>query len=231
MRLTQYGPVRAVLFDLDGTLLDTAADFHHCLQQLATELKLPQPDPRAVNQTVSSGARALLQLLTGQDELAPEFPVHLQRLLSLYAEQIKHSQATLYSGMQELLADLQQRNLPWGIVTNKPEQYTLVLLQQLGLSAECSLVICPEQVRHCKPDPEPLLLASQQLLLPSAHCIYIGDHPRDILAARAAGMFSIAAAYGYLPPEPCISSWGADLTVDSAEEIRNWLFSAAAANS
>lgn len=226
MRLTQYGPVQAVLFDLDGTLLDTAADFKHCLQQLAAELGYPQADNLAVHQTVSSGARALLQLLTGEDEQTPGFRSRLQRLLDLYAEQIKQSQATLYPGMQQLLVDLQEMHIPWGIVTNKPEQYTLVLLEQLGLSAGCSTVICPEQVTHSKPDPEPLLLASRQLMLPSAHCIYIGDHPRDIMAARAAGMFSIAVAYGYLPPEPCISSWGADLMVNSAGELSSWLFHA-----
>lgn len=212
--------VSAVLFDLDGTLLDTAADFADVVQQMTEQAALPAIAFTAIHQTVSNGARALVELAFGIKDNHPEFEQRLSRLLALYALRIEASKASLYPGMDDLLAHMELTGIPWGIVTNKPVRYSRPLLEGLGLLARCSTLICPDHVTHSKPHPEPMLLACQQLSIDPENVIYVGDHPRDIDAGRAAGMFTIAVRYGYLPATPPVEQWQADLIVDSADEIR-----------
>jgi len=208
-----------VLFDLDGTLVDTAADFEHVLRSLCLAEGVAAPSSASVHATVSSGARALLGLAFDNDPANPRFESLLFDLLGRYEQQIKLTRSTLYPGMDRLLLELEQREIPWGVVTNKPERFSKPLLYALGLQSRCSVLVCPDHVTHSKPHPEPLLLACQLLKKQPDCTVYVGDHPRDIIAGKAAGMWTIAAAYGYLPLEPCISEWGADLIVKDVEQI------------
>lgn len=219
---TVSSPIEAMLFDLDGTLLDTAADFIYVVQQLCRENNQPAPDSEAINRTVSSGARALVQLAFGIDPEHPQCQLLHQRLLEIYALQIQESHAVLYPGMQELLDSLQRAGIPWGIVTNKPEAYAVPLLERTGIAKHCGVLVCPQHVRFPKPHPEPVLLACRRINRLPAATVYVGDHPRDIDSGRAAGTFTIAAAYGYLEIDPPIKTWGADMIVDSVREITRW---------
>lgn len=198
-----------VLFDLDGTLIDTAPDFMAVLMAMAVQHDAPEPLISTIYSTVSSGARALVEacfgLLPDQDGFAPL----LDELLERYGEQITRSEANLYPGLDDVLRDLEAHRIPWGVVTNKPVRFSVPLMQALGLAQRCSVLICPDHVTHAKPDPEGLLLAAEKLGRAPEQSIYVGDHPRDITAGLLAGMHTVAAAYGYLPPEPAVDTWGA----------------------
>ncbi len=216
-------PAKAVLFDLDGTLLDTAADFADVVQQMTVQAARPAIEFMAIHKTVSNGARALVELAFEIQPGHPDFEERFETLLSLYAQRILTTKATLYPGMDTLLLQLEKAGIPWGIVTNKPERFSRPLLESLGLSTRCSTLICPDHVSQSKPHPEPLLLACKQLNINPQDAIYVGDHPRDIDAGRAAGMYTIAVRYGYLPDTPPVEQWQADLVVESVEHIRQRL--------
>ncbi len=216
-------PAKAVLFDLDGTLLDTAADFADVVQQMTVQAARPSIEFTAIHKTVSNGARALVELAFEIQPGHPDFEERFETLLSLYAQRILTTKATLYPGMDTLLLQLEKAGIPWGIVTNKPERFSRPLLESLGLSSRCSTLICPDHVSQSKPHPEPLLLACKQLNINPQDAIYVGDHPRDIDAGRAAGMYTIAVRYGYLPDTPPVEQWQADLVVESVEHIRQRL--------
>lgn len=216
-------PIASMLFDLDGTLVDTADDFAKVLDLMTSIAGLPPVPREAVHQTVSSGARALVELAFGIDSTAHDFKALHSTMLSLYAQQIAQTSATLYPSMDKLLSLLEERGIKWGVVTNKPEQYSIPLLRNLGLLERCQTLICPDHVTFTKPHPEPLLLACTQLGCAPEQSVYVGDHPRDITAGRDAGMHTIAAAYGYLPPSPPIAAWEADIIVANVEEIIHWL--------
>lgn len=213
----------SVLFDLDGTLLDTAADFAVVLEALASEAGVRPPDEQQLHYTVSAGARALVTLTLGLQPEAPDFRHWHQRLLDLYGRQIEQSRATLYEGLEEGLRILEEHRIPWGVVTNKPENFTRTLLGGLHLDNRCAAMICPEHVRNTKPDPEPLLLACRVLGCPVGDSVYIGDHPRDIQAGIAAGMRTAVAGWGYLPAGSDPAHWGADHVLACAGELTTWL--------
>lgn len=217
-------PTSAVLFDLDGTLVDTAPDFLAVLIRLCETNNIAPPSPAAVHATVSSGARALVTLAFSISAEHGEFDSLLTALLDDYAQQLLSTQSRLYPDMDRLLDMLEQQGTPWGVVTNKPERFSKPLLHTLGLLSRCATLICPDHVKKTKPDPEPLLLACKRTGSTPAHSIYVGDHPRDIDAGNAAGMTTIAAGFGYLPASPDIRTWGADLIVDSTNDIIEFLW-------
>lgn len=219
MSLTLPAPVEAVLFDLDGTLVDTAPDFKNVLLQMSREANIPAPADEAIHHTVSNGARALVRLAFAINDDHPAFQERLSTLLTLYSARIGQTQSCLYPGMNTLLCNLEAAGIPWGVVTNKPSLYSRPLLAALSLQERCSVLICPDDVTRTKPDPEPLLLACSRLGVQAGRTLYVGDHPRDIEAGRAAGMFTIAVRYGYIPTAPAIHEWGADLIVDQAMAI------------
>jgi HAD superfamily hydrolase (TIGR01549 family) len=157
------------------------------------------------------------------EESAAGFDQLHQRLLAAYDEQLDDTHSILYPGMPALLDWLEATEIPWGIVTNKPLQYSNKLLSNMALLERCPVLVCPDHVSRRKPDPESLHLACHQLDCASEHGIYVGDHLCDIEAGRAAGMFTIAAAYGYLPPAPAIAQWQADHIVNSATDILHWI--------
>lgn len=213
--------MKAVLFDLDGTLIDTAADFIRIIQDMCRENGRPVVDAHLIRSQVSEGARAMVKLVYPElDVNDPIFLAHRQTFLDRYAANIA-VETDLFTGMPELLFSLEQQNIPWGIVTNKPRGLTEALLDALNLTQRCAVLVCPEDVTHTKPDPEPMYLAAQHLAVAPEACIYVGDHPRDIDAGRHAKMYTILAAYGYLPyaHKDDLTAWQAHCIVKNVTEL------------
>lgn len=213
----------ALLFDLDGTLLDTAPDFIAVVNQLLEE-ENQQPLPAdAIRTQVSNGAGGLIQFafsLQPQDE---NFQRLRQRLLALYEQHLsRYSQ--LFADMEALLTTVEKKNIPWGIVTNKPSRYAVPLLKDLNLDQRCAVLICPDHVQNTKPHPEPLYLACSQLKVLPEQCVYVGDHQRDIEAGKNAGMKTVVALYGYIPAEENVRAWNADFYAQTPKDILDWLF-------
>jgi 2-phosphoglycolate phosphatase len=211
-------PIRAVMFDLDGTLLDTAPDFIAVVNQLLAEQKRPAFAPETIRAGVSNGSKALIKLAFNIDETSAQFEPLRHRLLELYLAHIA-VYTTPFTGINALLAKLADNNIAWGIATNKPATYTLPLMAALDIRPAPHSVICPDHVARSKPDPESLFLASKQLGCTPQEIIYIGDHKRDIDCGKGAGSITIAAAYGYIDKGEDPASWNADYCVNHADEI------------
>jgi phosphoglycolate phosphatase len=208
----------AVLFDLDGTVLDTAKDFLWVLNKQLALHQRPSVSYEQLRGVVSHGARAMVSLGFGIEQNATGFESLRQQFLDLYQQHLcEHS--VLFDGMQEVLDWCTRENLPMAIVTNKPSTFTLPLLAKLSLSQYFASVVCPDDVKHAKPSPEPLLLAAKQLQVSANNCLYIGDHLRDIEAGRAANMLTMACRYGYIEANDSADNWGADVVIDHPQEI------------
>jgi 2-phosphoglycolate phosphatase len=215
-------PIKAVLFDLDGTLIDTALDFFHVVQQLCAEQNKTAPTFEEVRNTVSKGARALTQLSLHISPDHPDFEAQNQRLLALYALNLS-VKSHLFTGMENLLTTLEKHHIAWGVVTNKPYQYALPLLNNLQLAKRCAVIICPDHVKNKKPDPEGLLLACSQIGCLPHEAIYIGDDERDIQAGKSAQFkTTIAALYGYIGVHEQPFSWQADVYAKTVDDITLW---------
>lgn len=208
--------IKAVVFDLDGTLVDTAPDFVRVLNTLRAEEDLPPLDAQSIRNTVSEGARALVTLGFGLTEGQPEFEPLKERLLDLYSRHLAEDSA-LFDGMTEVLEFIRDQQLAWGIATNKPDVYATPLVAGLGLTPDC--LICPDHVQQRKPHPESLHLAAEMLNCQPQEIIYVGDHARDIECGRRADCPTIAAAYGYIPEHENINHWQATHRVEHASEI------------
>lgn len=209
----------AVLFDLDGTLIDTAADFHYVINLLLAEHQRPPVSYELLRQQVSNGARAMVETAFNTKEQDPDFPPLLKRMLTLYLQHLT-TKTQPFPGITELLNWLGEKQIAWGIVTNKPEVYTTPIMRGLNFNPAAGTVICPDHVNEKKPHPESLFLACRELGVEPGKTIYIGDHRRDIEAGRRAGMQTIAASYGYLDKDEDINSWNSHFQVDHASEIR-----------
>ncbi|MDQ9010676.1 HAD-IA family hydrolase [Acinetobacter gerneri] len=214
--------MKAVLFDLDGTLIDTAADFIRIIQDMCKEEGRAVVAADLIRTQVSEGARAMVKLVYPElDVNDPVFLAHRQRFLDLYGADIAVD-TDLFEGMYPLLEELEAHQIPWGIVTNKPRWLSEALLKALNLTERCAVLVCPEDVSKTKPDPEPMYLAAKHIQIAAEDCIYVGDHPRDIDAGRAANMYTILAAYGYLPLEykDDLDAWKADCIVQNVNELQ-----------
>ncbi len=210
--------LRAVIFDLDGTLIDTADEFIPVVQRLRAEHGLDAMEPGRIRACVSNGARALVSLGLGLHEDAPEFENKRLRLLELYSE-VLGTMASPYPGIPALLARLRDRGIVWGISTNKPRAYTLPLLARLNIQPPPGSVVCPEDISNRKPHPEALYRNCRDLHCAPHEAIYVGDHLRDIEAGRRAGMYTIAAAYGYIEPGDDPLRWGANAQVTHSNDL------------
>jgi phosphoglycolate phosphatase len=199
---------RAVLFDLDGTLADTAGDLGFALNLQRASRGLQAIALDLVRPHASAGARGLLRLGFGLEPDHPEYEAMRSEFLDLYERNLSRS-TTLFPGMAEALAELELRGVRWGIVTNKPQRFTLPLIEALGLSARSACTVCADMVSAPKPHPAALIEAAVRLAVPPAACLYVGDDERDVVAARAAGMDSIVALYGYLGDGRPPQHWGA----------------------
>jgi phosphoglycolate phosphatase len=201
-------PCRLLLLDLDGTLVDSAPDLHraaNCLRQRRGEPALPF---EAFRPLVSRGGTAMLQQAF-PDADAAALALLLPEFLACYAASIAVD-SRVFAGMQKVLTAVEDAGARWGVVTNKPEALAQALLEGLQLNARCAVLIGGDTVGARKPDPAPLLEACRRLSEPADCAVYVGDDPRDIDAARAAGMPAIAAGWGYLQSETELSDWGAD---------------------
>lgn len=214
-------PLEAVLFDLDGTLLDTALDLAAALNALRAEEGLAPLDPQRIRGYVSHGASTLVRLSFAEVSQA-RFLALRGRLIAIYAGALAvHTQ--LFEGMEAVLEHLERNALPWGVVTNKPYALATRLLQALGLGNRVGVLVGGDTFPERKPHPRPLLHAAQQLRVTPAHTVYVGDAERDMLAARAAGMRAIVARFGYIAPDDDPQAWPADVWADSPLEILAWL--------
>ncbi len=212
----------AILFDLDGTLLDTAPDFIKAARGLAEAMGRQPPDEATVRKAITHGSKGILEKAFCVYESDPEFDQTRQHLLTLYLDCLA-DQTRPFPGIAELLSVIQRHQLPWGIVTNKPLLYTQAILRQLPLHPAPDTLVCPDHVTRTKPDPEPVNLACSQLAVAPEETLYIGDHIRDIQAGLAAGATTIAAAYGYLDDSDNPETWGAHHVVYHASEITELL--------
>lgn len=210
--------LHAVLFDLDGTLVDTADDFIPVVQTLRAENALPPLEPAQIRSQVSNGARALVHLALGLEEQDPGFAHWRQRLLELYGAVVGR-QAQVYSPLRELLQRFEAGGIRWGIATNKPRRYTEALLQALDLRPAPGTVVCADDVIESKPHPAMLQRALAELETAAAQSVYVGDHPRDVEAGRRAGMRTVAVGYGYLGEHEHIERWGADAVVATPQAL------------
>ncbi len=207
----------AVLFDLDGTLLDTANDLANCLNLLLVEEGRQTLPLDAIRHHVSNGANAMLDF--GFGDIGPNDKPDLRsRLLKLYEANIA-THTLWFEGLEDFTAQLSASGIPWGIVTNKPRLYTDLLLDAMAITDRVDVVVCPDDLNIAKPDPRPLLHACQQVGADPAGCIYVGDHLRDIEAGKAAGMKTIAASYGYIEDPASVPEWQADYLLEKSAEI------------
>jgi phosphoglycolate phosphatase len=214
--------LRAVLFDMDGTLLDTAPDFIAICQAMLAERGFPRVDDKLIRDEISGGARAMVSAAFSMSPEAPEFEaLRLEFLARYQTDCAVHSK--LFDGMADLLADIEKAKLIWGVVTNKPVRFAQPIMEQLGLSERSAVLICPDHVTRSKPDPEPLLLACKMLDLDPSSVLFVGDDLRDIESGRDAGTKTAAVRYGYIHPNDNPDHWGADVVVDHPLELRRVL--------
>ena len=213
---------RAVLFDLDGTLADTAPDLARALNRVRAAHDLAPMPVELTRSYTSSGARGLLKVGFGLNPGDARYDALRLQFLEFYAAEICVD-TRLFDGMAELLAQLDPDRLPWGVVTNKAERLTFSLLQGLRLDARAACVVGGDTTSRLKPHPDPLLHAAAALQLRPWDCLYIGDDLRDVQAARAAGMRVLAARYGYLGDGGAIESWQADAIIEHPREVLDHL--------
>ena len=214
--MTRTSPPRAVLFDLDGTLIDSAPDLIAAVEALCQELGAPAPDPARVREVVSAGGRAMLRRgLPGADETMID--QWLPRFLDIYsANMVRHTR--LYDGVGDMLEGFEARGIAWGVVTNKPGWLTRPLLEQMGLHVRCAAIVTGDCLPVRKPDPAPVRFACEKAGVDPAHAVMIGDDLRDVVSGRDAGTRTIAAGWGYLDGgDP--HAWGADLVIDDPRAL------------
>ena len=214
--------VRAVLFDLDGTLADTAPDLARALNRVRAEQGLAPLPPAIARPYTSSGARGLLKAGFGIAPGSESYAALRDRFLDFYEEELC-VETRLFDGIPELLAKITVRKLPWGIVTNKGKRFTEPLLRSLAVDHLAACVVSGDSTAHIKPHPAPLLLAASLLKLPPQNCIYIGDDLRDAQAARAAGMHFVAAGWGYHGEGGDPNTWDADAVLTHPQELMKLL--------
>lgn len=228
----------AVLFDLDGTLLDTAPDLVFALNSALDEAGLPLCDPIAVKPFISGGARSMLGYAlgsggqqdfipdwtteTGPPEFGPEAQALLHRVWDIYEANLTE-RTWFFAGMDRVLNALEARHLPWGIVTNKTRRFTEPLANALNLWARTDCIISGDSTAEKKPHPLPLLEASRQLGVNPEQCVYIGDAAKDMLAGRRAGMTTLVALYGYIAAHDEPAQWGADGMLEAPLDLLDWL--------
>ena len=212
-------PLAAVFFDLDGTLADSARDIHTALAEVCRERGIAVPAFEHVREVVSRGARAILRTAVGDNEGA--VAAALPRLLEIYAA-TGMPNTHVFPGIDALLEKLESQGARWGVVSNKNAELVELVMQKLGYASRAAAMVGGDTLPQRKPDPAPLLHACRLADVDPTRCMYVGDDPRDIVAGRAAGMYTVAAAWGYLDgADP--AGWQPDAIAAGADEIAGWL--------
>ena len=208
----------AVLFDLDGTLIDTAPEFVAIGLQLRQAAGLPAIAPDTIRSSVSDGAIGMVATALGMTTTDPAFEQWRQRFLDDYEKGLgQHSEP--YPGLLALISTLASVGIKWGVVTNKLSRFAHPLMEKMAFDPAADIIITPDDVTHPKPHPESLILACHRLNCPPDRTVFIGDHRRDIEAGNAAGCATIAAAYGYLADGESASAWEANAIATSSLEL------------
>lgn len=216
------GVYQAVLFDLDGTVVDSAPDLAGAANELRQQRGLQALALETLRPWVGAGARGMVWAALQIEASQPEFAAARDEFLTRY-EQRMTALTRVFDAMHPVLMALNQAQVPWGIVTNKAARFALPLVRALGLDEHAATVICGDTTPHSKPHPAPLLEAARQLGLPPQSCVYVGDDLRDVQAGQAAGMDTVAAEWGYLGAEASVEGWGANFTAASPAELQKWL--------
>lgn len=217
-----FTEVRAVLFDLDGTLIDSAIDLGRAADKMRTDRGLESLPPDGYRAMAGAGARGMLGIAFNISPASAEFDAMRDEFFRNYTACMFDNTAA-FPEVAELIAVIEQRGLPWGVVTNKAERFTNPLVARLPLFAQCAVVISGDTTPYAKPHPEPLYEAARRLKVHPAQCLYVGDDRRDILAGTAAGMSTVAANYGYLGADSDIAGWGAQAEINSPVQLLNLL--------
>jgi len=207
-----------ILFDFDGTLADTAPDLVAAANLQRTRRGMEALPYEELRSLASKGAKGLLRGALGFLPDHPEYETTRLQFLKDYAAG-STQQSKLFPGIAELLNDIRQRGMAWGIVTNKATHLTLPIVEFLGLNEHSAALVCGDTTAHAKPHPLPLLHAAEGAGFAVNQCVYVGDDLRDIQAAHAAGMPAVAAAYGYLGPNEDVASWKSDTTAHDSNEL------------
>ena len=208
-----FKDIRAVLFDLDGTLIDSAPDLGAAADKMRTDRGLQSLPLERYRPTAGAGARGMLGEAFGITPEHPEFMAYREEFFANY-QACMTQRTQVFAGVAELVQHLVRHGLAWGVVTNKSARFTEPLTQAMPLFASASAVVSGDTTPHAKPHPAPLLEAATRLGLEPGHCVYVGDDERDIIAGLAAGMGTVAATYGYLGSKADVRQWGAHAEIN-----------------
>jgi len=215
--------IRTVLFDLDGTLLDTAPDIAYAINTLREEESLPPLPYEEIRPIVSHGSSTMIRYAFGLSEENPKFELLRQRFLGIYVENLAN-ETDLFPGMEDVINTIEKRgNMNWGVVTNKPAWLTDPLMEEMRLTGRAACIVSGDTTDNSKPHPEPMLHACKLAGSEADECLYIGDAPRDIKAGRNAGMKTLVAMFGYISKTDVPENWGADALIDQPADILKWL--------
>jgi 2-phosphoglycolate phosphatase len=212
----------AVLFDLDGTLIDSAPDLAGAANDLRQSQGMPPLPFASLRPMVGAGARGMVGVAFGAKPGDAEFEGLRDAFLARY-EQRMLQQTAVFDAMQPVLQSLEAAGVRWGVVTNKASRFTEPIVDGLQLRTRLAALVCGDTTPHSKPHPAPLLEAARQLGIDAAACVYVGDDARDVVAGRAAGMATLAAQWGYLGNGAGIHEWGADAVLGEPSQLLNWL--------
>ena len=219
--MTSRHTIRAVLFDLDGTLIDSAPDLAAAADKMRLDRGLASLAYEKYRPMAGAGARGMLGVAFDMTSEHPNFVAWRDEFFYNY-EMCLTQRTKAFLGVEELLATLSMRGLAWGIVTNKSMRFTDALVRQMPLLRDAKVVISGDTTAHAKPHPEPMLEASRRLKVAPPHCVYVGDDKRDIEAGQAAGMPSLAATWGYMGSHD-VNSWNADAALKEPDGVLDWL--------
>jgi len=214
--------IQGVLFDLDGTLLDTIDDLLFAFNRLRTELELPAIAKTQFRSYISYGARAMVEKGLGVDGESHSFQQLKERFLTFYEQEIAQY-TRLFPQMENVLQTLEATTIPWGIVTNKHTKQTHQLLKQLQIDHRPKAIVCGDTLAKAKPHPEPILHALSQMKVKPEHCLYVGDALTDALASQAAGTRTVVALYGYIEENDHPLSWPAEGFIKEPLDLLKWL--------
>lgn len=220
-----FSDVQAVLFDLDGTLIDSAPDLGAAVDKMRVDRGLPSLPAARYRPMAGAGARGMIGVAFGMTPDHSDFAALREEFFCNY-EQCLTQNTYVFEGVLDLIAQLTTREIPWGVVTNKSARFTLPLTRAMPLFASARTVVSGDTTPHAKPHPEPLFEAARQIGIAPSRCVYVGDDERDIVAGLAAGMKTVAAGYGYLGHKADPAAWGAHATINSPAALLQLLGSA-----